>query len=932
MVNAIEEVLNDLGWNDGFRIPIANAENKQLEEEIERKSRLRASLKSQLENTLERIQDIRKHASDVKQEQKHNQKLLSAHSTQVETENHLYRLSQSEESKLAQEMKQREKQTRELNDKIIMMKQNVVKLTKKLENTKRNIQLDKDRLLSWEEKLNKKEEKNMIIEQLVKSDEKDFKKIELERQQLSEKAEIYRQTVIKSVGDIQELELTLERTTHLYSQAVKDRRQLMDQWTQSVNVLTQRDKAIYDALQEINFLREVAKERMDVYQDAERFLSIQENENKELEDSIKQLERDLSYVREERQKLSSIIDSYTIELYVRQKHLQELARRIQDTRANLKRKRSEVGDKRAKVQECTKRIEDLKETLKNIDGQKMNIEERTFQLQDMLEKEEKRKLAILKEIKRQQALILRTTTQFSELEGEHKVLLLRHQGEAKEWDQLLAEQAKEEKSIKDKRESAYHIDVELQKCEMRLANILGQERDKDELEAKHQRSKHLQKILQEKTETIKTLQGQLAQVENEARKISNSIATNNEELQRLKGKQQELLVMIEGGEKQLKAAQSNYEERKVEESILELRLKEAGKIVSKVDDKLYDLEKYAIQIEAAMQERKSDIKVQKESLNLQRKVVLNDCAELRMMIAERRSRIQQLQARYDIHVAMLGINPEDGSPITSTYLAIQSAQERYLLKERGDKLNQTIRKAEMEIRSMENTLRLVNVCNDKYKSSLSLVDDDSAEKAEQRKLDEELLNVLELNRQKQYVLDQLEQDYKRMEDNCEQLDKDIKKIKDERELKRQTVSNLEQQITEQKEKILRADKNLRKILKDIQNKCVCESSETLLLQERDIAVRELQEQNTLALQRITEFTIRHLEAEAYVKKLLTEHSISLPCTYYLRQQATPITSSRCESAISSSRTSLLQPVSSSRESAIQGSVAHFKPDFSGDFF
>lgn len=34
MVSAIEEVLNDLGWSDGFRIPIANEENKRLEEEV----------------------------------------------------------------------------------------------------------------------------------------------------------------------------------------------------------------------------------------------------------------------------------------------------------------------------------------------------------------------------------------------------------------------------------------------------------------------------------------------------------------------------------------------------------------------------------------------------------------------------------------------------------------------------------------------------------------------------------------------------------------------------------------------------------------------------------------------------------------------------------------------------------------------------------
>lgn len=70
-----------------------------------------------------------------------------------------------------------------------------------------------------------------------------------------------------------------------------------------------------------------------------------------------------------------------------------------------------------------------------------------------------------------------------------------------------------------------------------------------------------------------------------------------------------------------------------------------------------------------------------------------------------------------------------------------------------------------------------------------------------------------------------------MEGNCEQLEKDIERVKEEKENKRHTVASLEQQITEQKEKISRADKNLRRVLKDIQNKCICSSDETILLQE-----------------------------------------------------------------------------------------------------
>ena len=71
-----------------------------------------------------------------------------------------------------------------------------------------------------------------------------------------------------------------------------------------------------------------------------------------------------------------------------------------------------------------------------------------------------------------------------------------------------------------------------------------------------------------------------------------------EELARTRDRKQNVTLLVEGGEKQLKAAQANYEERKVEESLLELKLKEASKIASKVDDKLFDLEECAIHMEA----------------------------------------------------------------------------------------------------------------------------------------------------------------------------------------------------------------------------------------------------------------------------------------------------------------------------------------------
>lgn len=144
-----------------------------------------------------------------------------------------------------------------------------------------------------------------------------------------------------------------------------------------------------------------------------------------------------------------------------------------------------------------------------------------------------------------------------------------------------------------------------------------------------------------------------------------------------------------------------------------------------------------------MQERMAEIKVQRESFSIQKRITVNECSELRTMISERKTRIQQLTAKYDNNNALIGVNDKDGQPLTTTYLQIQNAQEKYLLQEQGDELDRTIRKSECEIESMENTLRVIKTCNDKYKLSLEHVDENSPEKIEYKKLEEEMYKILE---------------------------------------------------------------------------------------------------------------------------------------------------------------------------------------------
>lgn len=89
----------------------------------------------------------------------------------------------------------------------------------------------------------------------------------------------------------------------------------------------------------------------------------------------------------------------------------------------------------------------------------------------------------------------------------------------------------------------------------------------------------------------------------------------------------------------------------------------------------------------------------------------------------------------------------------------QAAQDKEALQRQGDELDLKIRKAEKEIRALENTLILMNTCNQNYRQSMSKVTDTSAEQGVRNDLETQLRTVMEKCSFKRRQLEQLDDDY-----------------------------------------------------------------------------------------------------------------------------------------------------------------------------
>lgn len=57
---------------------------------------------------------------------------------------------------------------------------------------------------------------------------------------------------------------------------------------------------------------------------------------------------------------------------------------------------------------------------------------------------------------------------------------------------------------------------------------------------------------------------------------------------------------------------------------------------------------------------------------------------------------------------------------------IQDAQEKFILQQEGDRLDATVRRAQRDIASLENTLKVLHASNKAYKRSLENVEEGGA--------------------------------------------------------------------------------------------------------------------------------------------------------------------------------------------------------------
>ena len=221
---------------------------------------------------------------------------------------------------------------------------------------------------------------------------------------------------------------------------------------------------------------------------------------------------------------------------------------------------------------------------------------------------------------------------------------------------------------------------------------------------------------------------------------------------------------------------------------------------------------------------------------------------------QRTAQIDKLQKRYEI--VSMSLAPPEGEEVHSqAYYVIQAAQEREELQREGDDLDAKIRKAEREIRALENTLGLISDRNESFRKCLLRADDKSDLSNERTLLEKQLSSILDKSRLKDRQKKELTGDMSHMETRLRDMLFDEHSIANVIDKKRVSVDQTNKTVSEQKEKVNRSLKQLTRAYKELKAKLDTNKVNNI---ERDLALRDLRDHNVVSVQEMVQISEKEL--------------------------------------------------------------------------
>ncbi|XP_026051450.1 coiled-coil domain-containing protein 39 [Carassius auratus] len=902
MSNAL---LAEVGWDAGFAIPVANEENKALQEELQKKQKEHLNLENKINKNKDVINALTEHLNNLRQEVSHTQALCKAREKETESEVHFRALAERETGRLKQEISQLENQLKTLNEKKNTQENIIFKATQKLDELKSQLNWDQQTLEAWLQESAHKDEDTMAIIKYAKQDESKIRELTLKIEKLTLEANQKRKALDSEVTETVTAQVALDKTAESFRQAHSERQEMISQWENTIEQMRKRDQEIQQCAMMQAEVNQVIREKNYLLKERKDFMEREIENNKELERNISAAERQALRLRQQLQEEERNQRRLQDEVEVLKGTLDRIATDVETTRSQLTSMKKDIQHKTAKVEEAKLHNAALKEKLQMVTEAVLDGEGQAAQMEQLYREQEQSIKEMDAQLLRQRELMFRKSQELQGLRDKEKNTTAEICATRAAISNLDSRLSKLDQNLLKQQMIISNQDFQIQMLERKTSHLQGKV-NTEEKEALEKKASDLAEALEEKKRTASTLTTQLKKLQDDIRCVRKDTEKIGAEKRELTSKIQEMELFINNSEKDQKKLRLKKQDSMVEKGLLKMEVQRLRGLLYDRADGVLSLEKRRLQLQAAMKEREEEIHVHREMLAKQVKLTEQERQGLSAAMNERLFKIDKMRKRYEILTVSLAA-PEGEEEKSQAYFIIKAAQEKEELQRQGDDLDAKIRKTEKEIHALENTLQVVNNCNTTYRKSLTKVTESSPAHQEKLKLEEQRRAAEEKYKYKKRQMRELQEDIESMSRTLDGLLQEEAVQNETIEKTQAHVLSLNHSILSQEEKLNRATKQCAKYTREIRS---AKNTKEKTFEERDIELRELRECNKSVNKMLLEAMEENPELSSALQMRFMQAGLSLPSP-----ASTP--SSRLSSKISSARSSasLQRHIRSSNPSA-----------------
>ncbi|XP_073929788.1 coiled-coil domain-containing protein 39 isoform X2 [Castor canadensis] len=374
------EFLAELPWEDGFAIPVANQENKILEDQLSKLQDERSNLQDQLRDCEERINAMTSHFKNVKQEFSFTQCLYKAREHEIESEEHFKAIAERELGRVKDEIRRLENEMDSIRERKSDKENGIFKATQKLDGLKCQMNWDQQALEAWLEESAHKDSDALTLQKYAQQDDNKIRALARIKQETREKESLAKEKIKfleNEIGNNMEYEKRISDADRKvlkcraeYQRHEDSRIQLKDE-LDSLKATVNRTSSELEALR-----RNISKIKKDIHEETTRLQKMKSN-NQIVNKKLKHITEKTMTIEEKATNLEDMLKE-------EEKGVKEVEVQLNIVKDVLFKKVQELQTETMKEKAIVSEIEGTRSSLKHLNHQLHRLDFETLKQQEIM--------------------------------------------------------------------------------------------------------------------------------------------------------------------------------------------------------------------------------------------------------------------------------------------------------------------------------------------------------------------------------------------------------------------------------------------------------------------------------------------------------------------------------------------------------------------